>query len=64
MIKDLEDTYIKFNATEGEIAPKEGKIAGYEKEIHILQKSSDEERNRIAQEKLKLTETEAILREL
>ena len=56
-MKELEETYNKFNATEEEIAPREGKIAGYEKEISILQKSSDGERNRIAQEKLKLTET-------
>ena len=62
MIKDLEETYLKFNWTEGEIAPTEGKITGYEKDISLLKKSSDQERNRIAEEKLKLTEAQAILR--
>lgn len=64
LIKDLEDVYNKFNAVEGEIAPKEAQVAGYEKEIKILTKSSDAERNRIAQDKLKLTQTEAIIRDL
>ena len=56
--------YNHFNAVEAEIPPKEAQVAGYEKEIHLLTKSSDAERNRIAQDKLKLTETEAIIRDL
>ena len=64
LVKDLENVYIQFNAVESEIPPKEALVAGYEKEIRILIRSSDAERNRIAQDKLKLTETEAIIRDL
>ena len=64
LVKELEDVYNRFNAVEAEIPPREAEIAGYEKEIKILTKSSDAERNRIAQDKLKLTETEAAIRDL
>lgn len=64
LVKDLEDVYIRFNAVEAEIPPREAQVAGFEKEIQILTKSSDAERNRIAQDKLKLTETEALIRSL
>ena len=64
LVKELEEVYNRFNAVEAEIPPREAQVAGYEKEIRILTKSSDAERNRIAQEKLKLTETEAIIRDL
>ena len=64
LVKELENVYNQFNAVEGEIAPKEAQVAGYEKEIKILTRSSDAERNRIAQDKLKLTETEALIRDL
>ena len=56
LIKELEKCYQDFNAVESQIAPNEARIAGFEKEIEILMKSSDEERNRIANDKLKLTE--------
>ena len=64
LVKELEDVYNRFNAVEAEIPPREAQVAGYEKEIRILTKSSDAERNRIAQEKLKLSETEAVIRDL
>ena len=64
LVKELEDVYNRFNAVEAEIPPREAQVAGYEKEIRILTKSSDAERNRIAQEKLRLTETEALIRDL
>ena len=57
LIKELEEVYKQFNSIEGTIPPKEALVAGYEKEIRILTKSNDAERNRIAQDKLKLTET-------
>ena len=57
LVKDLEDVYNRFNAVEDEIPPRQAEVAGLNKEIHILEKSSDAERNRIAQEKLKLSET-------
>ena len=57
LVKDLEDVYNRFNAVEAEIPPRQAEVAGLNKEIHILEKSSDAERNRIAQEKLKLSET-------
>jgi chromosome segregation ATPase len=56
--------YNQFNAVEIQIPPLQGEIAGLEKEIQILTRNSDSERNRIAQEKLKLTETEALIRDI
>ena len=49
---------------EANIAPNEAKIAGYEKEISILTASSDAERNRIANDRLRLTEIESLIRDL
>ena len=63
-ISRLEDAYRQFNAVEGNIAPNEAKVAGYENEIAILVKNSDAERNRIANDRLKLTEVEANIRNL
>lgn len=62
-VANLENYYTKFNAIEANIAPNEAKVAGYEKEISILTGSSDAERNRIANDKLRLTEVEAIVRD-
>ena len=53
-----------MNAIESQIAPNEARVAGYEREIQILMKSSDEERNRIANDKLKLTAVEAEIKSL
>lgn len=39
-------------------------MAGFEREIEILNKNADEERNRIANDRLKLVETEAKIRDL
>ena len=55
LIKDLEHVYNQFNAVEIEIPPLEAEVAGLNKEINLLNKKSDAERNRIAQDKLKLT---------
>ena len=63
-IAKLEDVYNQFNAVEAQIAPNEAKVAGYEREIEILTKNADEERNRIANDRLKLTEVEAKIRDL
>ena len=64
LVKDLEKCYQDMNAVESQIAPNEAKVAGLEKEIQILMKSSDDERNRIANDRLKLTEVEALIRDL
>lgn len=63
-IKDLENAYNQFNFVEAQIAPNEAKVAGYEKEIEILTNNADQERNRIANDRLKLVETEAKIRDL
>ena len=59
MISELQDSFREFNAIESQIAPNEARVAGYEREIEILRKRSDGERNRIANDKLKLTAVEA-----
>ena len=64
LVKDLEHVYNQFNAVEIQIPPLQGEVAGLEKEIQILTRNSDSERHRIAQEKLKLTETEALIRDI
>lgn len=56
LVKELEGTYQKFNAVESQIAPNEARIAGFESEIVILTKENDAERNRIANDNLRLTE--------
>ena len=63
-IQDLENAYNQFNFIESQIAPNEAKVAGYEREIEILINNADEERNRIANDRLKLVETEARIRDL
>lgn len=63
-IARLEDVYSQFNHVEAQIAPNEAKVAGYEKEITLLTRNADEERNRIANDRLKLTEVESKIRDL
>ena len=64
MAKELERCYQEFNAIESQIAPNEARVAGFEREIEILMKSSEEERNRMTNDRLKLTEVEALIRDL
>lgn len=64
LVAELEPLYKQFNEVESQIAPNEARVEGYKKEISILQKSNDDERNRIANDRLKLTETEARIRQL
>ena len=63
-IAQLEPLYKQFNEVESQIAPNEARVAGFEREIEILQKSNDEERNRINNDNLKLIETQARIRDL
>ena len=63
-IAQLEPLYKQFNEVESQIAPNEAKVAGYEKEISILQQANDAERNRINNDNLKLIETQARIRDL
>lgn len=63
-IKNLENAYNQFNFVEAQIAPNEAKVSGFQREIEILTKNADEERNRIANDRLKLVETEARIRDL
>ena len=64
LIKDLEGYYNQFNHVESQIAPNEAKVAGYQKEIDNLRRNNDEERNRIANDRLKLTAAENLIRDL
>lgn len=63
-VNKLQELYSQFNAAESNIAPNEAKVAGYEKEIAILTSSSDAERNRISNDRLRQTEVESLIREL
>ena len=60
----LETVYAQFNQVESQIAPNEAKVAGYEKELALLTKNADEERNRVTNDRLKLTEVQAKIRDL
>ena len=64
ILKDLRSTYFEFNFTESQIPIKEGKISGYERELERLRRKSDSERNRIAQDKIKLVEVRSIIKNL
>lgn len=63
-LADLENSYAKFNALEREIAPKDAQVAGFKSEIAIIERANDDERTRIATDKLKLTEAQALIRDL
>ena len=63
-IKDLTTAYFEFNAEEYKIIPEQGKVLGFEKEIQILSQNSKVERNRINEEKLKLTAVDANIKEI
>lgn len=63
-IAQLEPLYRQFNEVESQIAPNEARVAGFEKEIQILQKSNDDERNRVNNDNLKLIETQGRIRDL
>lgn len=63
-LTQLEDLYSRFNAVEREVAPKEAEVAGIKREIDIINAASDEERNRISNDRIKLTEAQALIRDL
>lgn len=63
-VSALEDLYKQFNAVEFEIAPKEATLSGLKNEVRIINDASDAERNRINNDKLKLTEAQAQIRDL
>ena len=61
---DLEHLYNRFNIVESEIIPNQAKLAGYNIEIDLLTKTADQERNRIGNNKLKIIDVEATIRDL
>lgn len=63
-VAQLEDLYSRFNAVEREVAPREAEVAGIKKEVDLINAASDEERNRITNDKIKLTEAQALIRDL
>lgn len=63
-IISLEDVYRQFNYVDFQIGPNEAKVAGYEKEIEILRKKAEEERNRITNDRLKLSATISTIQSL
>ena len=56
LVTQLEGVYVEYNKVEAQIPVLEAQVAGNDREIEILIKNSDAERNRIANDKLKLTE--------
>ena len=63
-VAELETLYRRFNAVEREIAPKQAEVEGLKQEVKIINAASDAERNRINNDRLKLTETQARIRDL
>ena len=61
---ELEDLYSRFNSLERLIAPKEAEIQGLKNEVAIVEAATDDERTRIRNDKLKLTEAQAQIRDL
>lgn len=55
-ITQLEGVYVEYNKVEAQIPVLEAQVTGNDREIDILIRNSDAERNRIANDKLKLTE--------
>lgn len=60
----LQTLYNQINAVKAQIPPEEARIAGFQKEISTLTKQNDDERNRISNDKLKLTQTDNLIKDL
>lgn len=56
LVTQLEGVYVEYNKVEAQIPVLEAQVAGNDREIEILIKNSDAERNRIANDKLKLSD--------
>ena len=64
LVARLNNFYNQINAVKAQIPPEEARIAGYEKELATLNKQNDDERNRISNDKLKLTQTDNLIKDL
>lgn len=56
LLADLQTAYVQYNKVSAQIPIVEAQINGNDQEIQILIKNSDAERNRIANDKLKLAD--------
>lgn len=64
LVVKLKNLYDQINATKAQIPPEEARVAGYEKEITTLNKQNADERNRISNDKLKLVDTDNLIKDL
>lgn len=64
IVARLRPLYDQINAVKDQIPPEEARIAGFEKEIATLTKINDGERNRQSNDRLKLTQTDNLLKDL
>ena len=64
LVARLNNFYNQINAVRAQIPPEEARIAGYERELATLEKQNDDERNRISNDKLKLTQTDNLIKDL
>ena len=64
LVAELEPLYKQFNEVESQIAPNEARIAGFQKEIQLLRESNTQDRNRISNDRLELSKTDALIRDL
>lgn len=58
-LTQLQSAYVDYNRVQDQIPVLQAQVTGNSNEIDILNKNSDGERNRIANDKLKLTEVQA-----
>lgn len=64
LVSKLQVLYNQINAVKAQIPPEEARVAGYEKQISTLSRQNDDERNRISNDKLKLTTTINLIKDL
>ena len=64
LVAQLQTFYDKINAVKAQIPPEEARIAGYLQEISILEKQNNDNRNRISNDNLKLTQTNNLIKDL
>lgn len=64
LVARLQNLYNQINTVKAQIPPEQARIVGFENEISTLSRQNDDERNRISNDKLKLTQTDNLIKDL
>jgi len=64
LVSRLQVLYNQINTVKAQVPPEEARIVGFENEISTYNRQNDDERNRISNDKLKLTQTDNLIKDL